>query len=262
MSVTQRESSGDTRTESASFVGVTLVLSLIAACGFCVFVCAYARTGERLLEQSMRKQGMIYLEQAERLETAGEYENAAQHYRLALEAEFDAHKYRTYTLKRLGALLWWREGPQAALPYLQEAFQQPDAPITLYEPLCDSLIQLGRRDEVYDVLARWREEAHAGKDREQEALSYYYEGKAFQESGDEAKAREAFMAGTQVLPGGRSAYELGVAFHREGDDDGALLHLEQFLVTASGDRARYARTLMDEILQRRVKKDGSPSSRE
>ncbi|MCC6490382.1 MAG: hypothetical protein IT364_23055 [Candidatus Hydrogenedentes bacterium] len=262
MRANQCESPGGKRTEAASLTGVTLVLSLIACCGFSVFVCAYARTGERLLEQSVRKQGMIYLEQAERLETAGEYENAARHYRLALDAEFDAHKYRTYTLKRLGALLWWREGAEAALPYLQEAFQQPDAPITLYEPLCDSLIQLGRHDDVYEVLSRWREDARRGSDREQEALSYYYEGKAFQKTGDEAKAREAFMAGTQVLPGGRSAYELGAGFERKGDDGLALLYLEQFLETGSGERARHARTLIDEILQRRAKNDGFPHSDE
>ena len=258
----QRESPCEETREPSSLAGVTLVLSLIACCGFCLFVVLYAWMGGRLVEQAVQKQGMIFLEQAERLETAGEYENAAQHYRLALNAEFDAHKYRTYALKRLGALLWWREGAESALPYLREAFQQPDAPITLYGPLCDSLIQLGHRDESYEVLARWRAEARAAQDREQGALSYYYEGMAFQNTGEEAKAREAFLIGTKILPGGNSAYELGVAFHREGDDESALTYLEQFLETGSGNRARYARTLRDEIHQRRAGKDGVPPSRE
>lgn len=262
MSAIYRESSVESRAEASSLAGVALLLSLIACCGFCLFVFAYARVGERLIEQSVRKQGMIYLEQAQRLEAAGEFDSAAAQYRLALDAQFDAYKYRTYTLKRLGALLWWREGPEAALPYLQEAFRQPDAPITLYEPLCDSLIQLSRHDEVYDVLARWRDAARSAGDKEQEALSHYYEGKAFQETGDETKAREAFVAGTQVQPGGRSAYELGVGYEREGDDESALLYIEQFLETGSGDRARHARSLRDEILHRRVKKDEFPRARQ
>lgn len=229
-----------------------LILGFSGAAGvlFTALVWIYAQHGAPIVQRMDRALGMILLEEGERLEAAGEYENAADCYRLALQGEFEAHKYRTYTLKRLGALLWWREGPESALPYLEEAYRQSDAPITLYEPLCDSLLRVGRVDAILPITGRWYKEAEQAGHPDQQALALYYEGKVYQAQGDADRALESFLAGTGIRPGGSNAYELGLAYYHAGRFDEALKYLEQFLETGSGGRVQYARTLREEILER------------
>jgi tetratricopeptide (TPR) repeat protein len=195
-----------------------------------------------------RSLGIEQFENGQRLQAAGEYANAIQYYQLALDGRFEDPKYRTFALKALGTLLWWREGPEAALPYLEEAFRSPDAPITLYAPLCDSLLRVGRLEDITQVCERWYSDAGRQNDTGQQAEALYYLGRMLQERGDETGSLARFYQGVQHHPGGNNAYELGLAYYRAGDSGQALTYLEQYLETGTGGRAEYAREVRGRIL--------------
>ncbi len=259
--MTAEDSNVDDRNDELVRVvrGPVLVFTAIACIAFAGFVWGYARFGQSAIAQMERTLGVVQFEKGQRMEAAGEYANAAQWYRLALAGNFESSKYRTFTLKALGALLWWREGPEEALPYLEEAYAQPDAPITLYAPLCDSLLQVGRLDEIPPICQRWQADAKQQGDTEQEAMSLYYRGRVAQERGNRDQARALFQQGLELHRGGGNAYELGLMHYHAGEFDRALTYLQQFLESGAGGRAEYARKLRDEILQKQGNrpKDGT-----
>jgi len=226
------------------------VCTALASVAFAGFVVGFVRFAEPVITTLDRSLGIVQFEKGRRFEEAGEYANAIQCYRLALEGEFEEPKYRTFALKALGALLWWREDPEAALPYLEEAYAQPEVPITLYAPLCDSLLQADRLSDIPPVCERWRADAIAQNEPGEQAQAMYYLGKVMQGRGDAAGARECFARGVQLRPGGFNAYELGLSYYRSGDYEEALTYLDQYLEGGSGGRAAHARTLRAEILDK------------
>lgn len=226
-----------------------ILISVAGACAvFTGFVWLYPLLAGRSIAQMDQRLGIEQFENGQRLQAAGEYANAIQAYELALDGQFEDPKYRTFTLKALGALLWWQESAEAALPYLEEAYASPNAPLTLYEPLCDSLLQVDRLDDIPPVCDRWYGEAARQENPEQQAQALYYLGKSEQARGDHAAAMARFSQGVQLHPGGDNAYELGIAHHRAGDWDRALTYLNQYLATGSGGRARHAREIRERIL--------------
>jgi len=227
-----------------------LVFTVAACIAFTAFVWGYGRFAGPVIARQDRALGIVHFEKGQRMEAAGEYANAAQCYRLALDGTFDDPQYRTFTLKALGALLWWREGAEEALPYLEEAYAQPDAPLTLYGPLCDSLLQVGRLDDIPPVCERWQREAKEQGNPEQQAMAVYYRGRVAQERGEPARARKLYHEGIELHRGGYNAYGLGVMYFRSGGFDKSLTYLEQFLESGSGGRAQHARQLRDEIMQK------------
>lgn len=225
-----------------------LIVTAVCCVAFTGFVWFYPRIAGPTIAQMDRGLGIEQFENGQRLQAAGEYLNAIQYYQLALDGYFEDPKYRTFTLKALGSLLWWREGPEAALPYLEEAFRSPDSPITLYAPLCDSLLRVGRLEDITQVCERWYSDAGRQNDKEQQAEALYFLGRMLQERGDEAGALARFYQGAQHHPGGNNAYELGLAYYRAGDSGQALTYLEQYLETGTGGRAEYAREVRARIL--------------
>jgi tetratricopeptide (TPR) repeat protein len=244
------ENATDRAVETAYANVPIYVCAVLTSLAFAAFVVGYARYAEPVIARMDRSLGIVQFEKGQRFQEAGEYANAIQCYQLALEGKFEDPKYRTFTLKALGALLWWREDPQAALPYLEEAYAQPEVPITLYAPLCDSWLQVGRLDEIPSACERWRADAIAQRDAGQHAQAMYYLGRVTRELGDESGAREYFVQGVQLRPGGFNAYELGVSHYRSGEYEQALAYLDEFLEGGSGGRADYARRLRAEILKK------------
>lgn len=226
-------------------------LTCAAFACFVGFVVVYAHWGTPLVQRMDHTIGEVLLDQGVRFEEAGEYENAVQCYKQALECRFDGPGDRTYALKRIGALLCWREGPEQGLTYLQEACRRPDCPITVYEPLCNSLIELGRPEEALEAAAQWLRDAKEMNHRGHQANATYYEGMAYRALGDNDRAIELFLEGNDILPGGRNAYELGVFHYKAGDHAKALEFLDLFLKGGAGGRAGYARTLRERILKER-----------
>lgn len=202
--------------------------------------------------------GEAMFTKAVQLEEAGLYDEAEEAYRAALMARFKGPWNRTDALKRLGTLLWWRKGPGKALPFLLECYYRPSSPITLYEPLTDSLTRLNRAEEALKVAAYWRQIAQNRGDVRQEALSHHYEGLARRVLGDEDAALAHFIEAEKLSPGGVSAYEAGVRLYDLGQWGQAEPFLDAFVRahTDSPNRVQYARRLLELIRAKSVAVSG------
>jgi len=146
-------------------VGLTL-LGLAVFLGLSIL---YAELATAWVEELDRSLAEAAWQQAIRFEKAGQPENAKELYQQALEGRFTSSRDRTDALMRLGRLLWWTEGPERALPYLEEAYNQPDHPIWFYEALCDSLIKVGRENTALAVAEHWQLRASKLRDQPQQA---------------------------------------------------------------------------------------------
>jgi tetratricopeptide (TPR) repeat protein len=149
---------------------------------------------------------------------------------------------------RLGRLLWWTEGPQQALPYLEQAYRQPDHSIWFYEALCDSLIKVGRHDHALAVAEHWQARAAEMRDPQQQARAACYKGRSHLARANTDTALACFMEGCSLYPGGQNAYEAGILLHARGEDQKALMYFDQFLTEGTGERAQYVQRLRKRIL--------------
>ncbi|HOZ46468.1 MAG TPA: hypothetical protein PLO37_10840 [Candidatus Hydrogenedentes bacterium] len=234
---------------------LALSVSAVVFTAFVAFTVVYGLLGTPVVSGLSDRLGEIMFERGKQFEAARQYENAILCYRRALECRFAGAQNRTFTLKRLGTLLYMREGPEVALEYLEEAYHGEDTPITLYAPLCESLIRAGRMEDVLEVAQRWFDEATAAARPDDQAQARYYEGVVYQKQGRHEKARETFLAGQAIRPGGNNAYELGVMAFSNHDYDEALRYLDEFLQGGTGGRAQYARQLRERILLEQVGKE-------
>jgi len=229
-------------------------LTSAAFIAFIAFVVVYAHWGTPLVQRMDSEIGEVLLERGTRFEEAGEYESAVHCFKQALGGRFDGATSRTYTLKRLGALLCWREGAEAGLHYLQEAYKNTDCPISTYTPLCGALLELGKAEQALEVAARWLREAKASDHAGHQAKAKYYQGKAYQAQGDPAKALTSFLEGNALDPGGTNAYEAGLIYYRAGERDKALELLGLFLEKGgAGERAQYVRSLCERLKAEQAK---------
>lgn len=229
-----------------------VILALSAACFalFVTFVVLYASFGGRFVAGMERSIGDVLLADAVRLENTGDYDNAVQTYRLALESRFRHQQTRTETLRRLGALVGWREGYREALPYLEEAFLNGDYSIWLYEPYGNALLAAARDDEAFALVEEWLARANKEDRIDQQALARSLEGRCYLKRGEKQRALDAFLAGDALQPGGINAYQAGVLSYELGDANRALQLLDLFLRDADGPQAEHARNLRDRICGR------------
>ncbi|HEO69935.1 MAG TPA: hypothetical protein ENN80_01630 [Candidatus Hydrogenedentes bacterium] len=242
------EVSGDAVALPAGAYKVALTLSGVLFVGFLCAVVVYVYAGSWFIERLDATIGETLLERGHNFEKAGEYDLALECYKKALTARFDHAHNRTFTLKCIGALLWWREGPEQALEYLEQAYARPDYPISIFEPLCDSLIEVGRVEEAIDAAKKWHAEAEKADKAPLQARAKLYEGRAYLAQGAEEKALETFVAGGQIGSGGLNAYEAAMLYHEAGDITKTLEYLDAYLKGGSGGRAEYARDLRQRLL--------------
>ena len=233
---------------------LAVAVTVVASAGFVVFVLAYAYAGGSIVADLGRDLGETLLEQGIRLEEAHQYERAVDVYMEALDTrQFDGEINRTATLSRLGKLLWRQRKPEQALEYLRQVRKRPDAPLSAFQALADCLLETGRIDEALSVAREWFEAAEKDERREQKELAKFYEGKAWEEQGNTEKALDAYRGGYEIDRSGFCAYRLGVFYYKSGKFDKALEYIESYLKQGTGDRADYARSIRNKILQHKQK---------
>lgn len=232
----------------AAVLAMTALLFAMFVAGV-VILAAY---GAPAIDPMAARIAELIMQEGIRFESAQMFPEAAAAYRQALEAEFDSHKNRLHTLRRLGMLVFKAEGAEKALPYLAEACEGPDAPEAAFQPLCNVLLMLGRFDEVVVAAGRWRLAAQRINRPDLVALAFYSEGKAQLSRGDSGAALEAFLQGNDTDPASVNAHEAAMLYYKEGKTDKAEKILESFLDRryagrVSSSRARDARRLYERI---------------
>lgn len=230
----------------ADYLGV-----LFALCVFLVVMAVmvmYAHKGESWVNTLGLRLGEVGLENGQQYQAAGEYDQAIDAYKQALNAKFALRKNRTFTLIKLGTLLMWRTSHEAALPYLEEAARDPEAPLSVFEYLCDCLITAKQYAKVHEAVRQWDSAAARARQTASQAQAKYYDGEAYRAEGNDPQALASYLAGNDIQPGGLNAYEAAQLLHKNGQLDKALELLELYLPGGSGGRAEYARYLRNQIL--------------
>jgi len=221
----------------------------IAAAGLILLVAMatlYVGNGARLLARMDLSVGEILMNEGMRFQESGASENAKERYRAALGARFAGEQNRILTLKLLGALYWADQDYERAVPLLEEAVASPHVAPTYFEPLCDSLYQLQRYDEVLALLPRWK--AAAADRPDIGAVAAYFEGVTLLMKRRWEAAVAAFEAGNRLAPGGRNAEELARIYANRGELKRAMQYIDQYLATgAPGARMERMLALRQEL---------------
>jgi len=182
------------------------------------------------------------MEEAIRFDRAGLVEDARTIYEAALRSRFQGPHNRVYTAKRLVTLLWGQGELDQAVVYLQQAATSPYAPVSVHEPLCDTLIRLGRNGEAEAAIQGWRNALPPEPDPAVLSAIQYHLGRLALGQGDPTAAETHFREGNVLVPGGRNASELGDLFFVAHRYEDAVAFYDLYLRRgASGDRARRAR---------------------
>ncbi len=232
-------------------VWAVAALSIAATALLTLSMLGYVRFVPPLLARLDVQIGEVLMREGMRFEAAGAVENAQERYLLALQARFAGPQNRAHTLKQLGTLLWAEGDAAGAIPYLREAAESPYAPITVYEPLADALLQLGRDAEAEAVIGQWREVLDAHPDREARASAEYYLGKIARDRGDRDAAERHFAAAHELQPGDRGTSELAVLYYESKRYAEAIAAVDQCLQAGvSGARADYLRQIRAIALRR------------
>lgn len=242
-SLSPRESGLPRGTVAAGLLCAAAVLVLLTGA-----VVVQAKLGGRMvsgmhryLSEDAWKRGLAF-------EKARQFENAKECYRQALETpRFESEANHTDALMRLGRILWWSEGPEQALPYLEQAYLRPDHTIWMYEALCDSLYQLKRYDEAREAASLWFDKAKEQGEAQQCALAKYHMGRILVAQGDKDAGLAAFVEGCEYYRSGRHCYEAALLFNERGEWDETLKYIDMYLEEGSGDRAEYLTKLRREI---------------
>ncbi|MCP4641223.1 MAG: tetratricopeptide repeat protein [bacterium] len=227
-------------------VAAALCLGFGAFLAFTALVLFYGHAGGNLVQGMEDRLGDIAWRQGIRFEKAGQHENAMGSYRLALEGRFQSPLDRTDALMRLGRILWFRQGPEAALPLLEEAYARPGHTPWLYEPLCSSLHGVGRYEEALQVTRRWQEATDLPPDYR--AKAWYYEGLALRDLGQADQALETFMQGAEVSPGGRCDYEVAMTLYTQKRLREALPYVERYVARNTDARTEHLKNIRARIL--------------
>lgn len=224
-------------------------LTMAGFAGFTAFIVLYAAFGNSFVQGLERSIGDVLMEEGIRLEEAQEHENAILVYTEALDSRFTHSENRTKTLVRLGRLLLSLEGPEPALPYLEEAYENGGHLLSLYASLCTVLSRAGRMDEALAYGREWFERARESGNQEHQARAKLFEGRMLQGQGAAERALEAFVEGHRARPGGLNSFFAGLLSDQAGEQENALQYLEVYLQDATGKNAERARRLRTRILR-------------
>ncbi|MBP8128397.1 MAG: tetratricopeptide repeat protein [Candidatus Hydrogenedentes bacterium] len=232
--------------------GLMRAVAVVTFAGMAVFLSGtwlYARFGGSVVDAFDEELGEVLMERGMRFEEAGSLENAKAVYAEALNCPFQGPQNRADTQKRLGVLYWQAGDLDAAVRCLQPAAEAEPPPVSVFEPLCDCLLSLGRLAEAQEVVFRWMERAGELRLPAEKGKAKYYEGKIALAEGDRQRAETAFLEGLRELPGGRNASELGQMYYEQGRHAEALPQIDAYLLTGTGERAEYFRWLRGHILK-------------
>lgn len=224
-------------------------LALVEAACFTAWILLYATWGDSFIEGLERSIGDVVMEEGIRFQNAQDYENAALSYLEALQNPFTHAKNRTGTLRRLGTLSSWLEVPAWGIPYLVEASEKSEYPISLFEPLCQVLLAADRTDNALAHAQRWFDRALESGARRQQTRAKLIEGHIHRKRGDTERAFKAYVEGNAIQSGGLVAYYAGLLSYEAGDQENALRYLELCLQDSTGEAALKARTLRGRILE-------------
>lgn len=244
----QRQREGPIAASPPGLPWLAATVSGVAAAVFVLAVVLYAHTAPRFVPNLPGRVAEVAYKQGLRYEKGRQYEAAEQAYREALQGHFVADSDRTDALMRLGRILSWNPDPREALAFLEEARQRPEHTVWLYEPLVNSYLKLGKREEAVNAAAEWYTAAQNAKLPDQQALAKHAEGTAWLRQGDKDKALASFEAGCVLVGGGLNAYDAGLLLYERGENQKALARFDSFLRTATGERAARIRALRQKIL--------------
>jgi tetratricopeptide (TPR) repeat protein len=229
---------------SRTALGAALWLGLAAAMVLYATCAVYVRIAPPWLDSLGDAVGEVLMREGVRLEAAGALENAEARYVQALAAPFAGDFNRAHTGKLLGALRWRQGQYEAAIPPLRAALEGPVPSLNAYEPLTDSLLQLGRLGEAATVAAAWGAAAETRGDRAAQSAARYQAGRIAQRQGDLDQSIALHEQGLALDPASTSASELGIIYAGLGDRTKAIAYLDHYLTHGgSGDRASYVRQL-------------------
>lgn len=237
--------------EDRAMIRLVAAISIAATALLTLGMLSYVRFIPPLLARLDVQIGEVLMREGMRFEAAGAVENAKERYLLALQARFAGPQNRAHTLKHLGTLLWAEGDAAGAIPYLREAADSPHAPVTVYEPLADALLQLGRGAEAEAVIVQWRKVLEAQPDHEARASAEYYLGRIARDRGDRDAAERHFAAAHELQPGGRGTAELAVLYYESKRYAETIAAIDQCLQAGvSGARADYLRQVRAIALRR------------
>lgn len=224
-----------------------------SAAGFSVAACAailmammvWIRVGPRVTDGMAKQIGEVLFDKALRLEKSGEKQNAILAYKSAVNERFTNADQRIEAQIRLGNLLLWEEGANAALPHLEAAAGAGEHSIWLYLPLCESYLQAGRPQDCLRYASEWRDKALQSKDTVQQADAALYLGRAQLALKRNDEALRAFLTGHQIAPGSLISYYAGQLLSEAGRYKEAAECLDPYVKNASGESAAWAKVLLE-----------------
>jgi len=195
----------ETEVQTRGALRATLWLSAVALLLFVVALWGYRLTGLRVLQALDDSVGEVLMKEGMRCEAAGATALAKAKYEAALAARFAGPQNRVFSMGRLGTILWEEKNFEAALPLLEKAASSPLAKVEIYEPYCDTLIELKRYPDAEAAVARWAEllgDAAAAPER---AKVKYAEATLAGIAGRNEEAEKLLAEGHALFPEGRRA---------------------------------------------------------
>ncbi len=191
--------------------------------------------------------GEVLMNEGVRLEEGGFPQDAIQAYQTALRARFQGPHHRIHMLERLGALLRDQRGLESALAALEEAAASQHATLAVFEPLFDTLFQLGRDEEARACFTRWAAAAESEANTAQRAEAAYRMALLCERAGDAEEALAHHAESNRLLPGGPSAWVLAQHQFETGEYKAAQKNVETFLVYAPSSETEDAAALRENI---------------
>lgn len=229
---------------------VAFVISFLTFLFFASAVGLYGRFGGDLVDSLDESLGEVMMERGIRAQDTGDLEAAKAAFHKALDNPFYGQQNQADTLKRLGVIYWSEQQYDSAMIYFMKVLEMDPPPISVFEPYCDSLINLNRMAEARAVQAQWLALAEKLGSNDEYANAKFFEGRIALKDDDRERAVASFLEGLQRAPGGRNASELADLLAETGAYAEALEYADAYLETGTGPRAVRMRELRATLLER------------
>ncbi|MCC6145889.1 MAG: hypothetical protein IT368_18935 [Candidatus Hydrogenedentes bacterium] len=222
----------------------------IAAVAFVFFVAgvyAFATFGRQYFDPLSGSIGELLVQRAQDLKEAGYTEAALFSYQRALDAKFDDPRQRGWALRDYGTLLLEEQRPEEAATALAECLAAYPDDLKAHAIHCAALLKAEKFDALLAGAQAWRAAAQAAHDTASEAAALYHAGAAYESLGQEGNALNSYLAGHKLDSESVNAFHAATVLHRLGEDEQALLLLDDYLKRGSGWREKSAQALRSSI---------------